>query len=91
MTREESLSITAYIAEKISTSAPRMAFTKEEKRALLPLTICAIYLFLLVMRGSGMMDYRLSAGVNELWLILAFLVVENQSVEEEPADVKEER
>ncbi len=69
----------------------RLAFTKEEKRALLPLTICAIYLFLLVMRGSGMMDYRLSAGVNELWLLLAFLVVENQSVEEEPADVKEER
>ena len=73
-----------------------MLFTKESKRVILPVTICVIYLFLLVMRGSGMMDYRLSAGINELWLLLAFPSVECNSVQDAPletgaAELQEER
>lgn len=54
-----------------SIRSKRLFHTTESKRVILPLSICVVYLFLLVMRGSGMMDYRLSAGINELWLLLA--------------------
>ena len=54
-----------------SIRSKRLFHTMESKQVILPLSICIVCLFLLVMRGSGMMDYRLSAGINELWLLLA--------------------